>query len=258
MTKRTTRSKKTTAPTSPRCARCDAVPSGCQCKKAASSITQRKSKAKAPLPVTLSSPVAARAAAGSSSGALPLPLALDLELRPAPEHAASLPPLGVVPSPSQAETQLAAAVSHHAALGDHDSAVVVVEEPRLEPGTDTVQEASLLSAAPTSDSQRRFLAPLSAPSQAEAEPTVFELSVPSILNNDDADLDGDENEDLDEPENQKDLDGGRLSEKASRILWLSTMDAIGYMGKQPEWKYIFDDRKRARIVREKYWRIVRD
>ncbi|KAE8224579.1 hypothetical protein CF326_g8011, partial [Tilletia indica] len=258
MTNRTTRSKKTTTPTSPRCARCDAVPSGCQCKKAASSITQRKSKAKAPLPVTLSAPVAARAAAGISSGAPALPLALGSQVRPAPEQqAAPLPPLGVAPSPSQAETPPAADVGHHT---DQEGAAGV-EEFRPEPDTASVQEGSLLSAAPTSNSQRRFLAPLSAPSQAQAEPTALELSAPSILNNDDADLDEDENEDLDEPENQKDLDGGdggRLSEKASRILWLSTMDAIGYMEKQPEWKYIFDDRKRARIVREKYWRIVRD
>ncbi|KAE8183728.1 hypothetical protein A4X06_0g6319 [Tilletia controversa] len=53
-------------------------------------------------------------------------------------------------------------------------------------------------------------------------------------------------------------EGEKMNEKASRLLWLSTMDALDYLEKEEDWKYIFDDRKRARIVREKYWRMVRD
>ncbi|KAL9933638.1 hypothetical protein V8E36_007296 [Tilletia maclaganii] len=53
-------------------------------------------------------------------------------------------------------------------------------------------------------------------------------------------------------------DDENMSEKESRLLWLSTMHAISYMEKQQEYKYILDDRRRARVVREKYWRIVRD
>ncbi|KAK0521515.1 hypothetical protein OC835_006864 [Tilletia horrida] len=58
--------------------------------------------------------------------------------------------------------------------------------------------------------------------------------------------------------NQEQGSDTKLTEKASRQLWLSTMDALSHLESQDQYRYIFDDRKRARVVREKYWRIVRD
>ncbi|KAL9938919.1 hypothetical protein V8E36_002638 [Tilletia maclaganii] len=53
-------------------------------------------------------------------------------------------------------------------------------------------------------------------------------------------------------------DTEKLSEKEARVLWLSTVDALSHLASQDDYKYISDDRKRARVVREKYWQVVRD
>ncbi|KAE8239859.1 hypothetical protein A4X06_0g8003 [Tilletia controversa] len=49
-----------------------------------------------------------------------------------------------------------------------------------------------------------------------------------------------------------------FSESKSRHLWLSTVDALNHVKGSPKWQFIDDDRKRARVVREKYWRLVKE
>ncbi|KAK0519538.1 hypothetical protein OC842_007418, partial [Tilletia horrida] len=37
----------------------------------------------------------------------------------------------------------------------------------------------------------------------------------------------------------------------------STIDALAYVKTQPEWAFVADEKKRQRVIREKYWRLVR-
>ncbi|KAK0542311.1 hypothetical protein OC845_006683, partial [Tilletia horrida] len=49
-----------------------------------------------------------------------------------------------------------------------------------------------------------------------------------------------------------------MSEKESRLLWLSTADALNFVAEQEDAAFITNEKKRSRVVRERYWRIVRD
>ncbi|KAE8217033.1 hypothetical protein CF319_g8783 [Tilletia indica] len=68
------------------------------------------------------------------------------------------------------------------------------------------------------------------------------------------DEEGDEDE---EEENEKEGDS-KMSESKSRHLWLSTVDALQHVKTLERWEFITDDKKRARLVREKYWRLVKE
>ncbi|KAE8226489.1 hypothetical protein CF326_g7695 [Tilletia indica] len=71
---------------------------------------------------------------------------------------------------------------------------------------------------------------------------------------------GDGDEDHEEAEgNDEDDEDEELghNEKACRELWLSTEDALAHVKTKVKWEYVEDDKKRHRVIREKYWRLVK-
>ncbi|KAE8238473.1 hypothetical protein A4X13_0g8495 [Tilletia indica] len=66
-----------------------------------------------------------------------------------------------------------------------------------------------------------------------------------------------EDEDLEDTDDIDGEDNDLVNEKACRQLWLSTEDALAHVKSRTKWAYVVDEKKRQRVIREKYWRLVK-
>ncbi|CAD6970276.1 unnamed protein product [Tilletia controversa] len=182
---------------------------------------------------------------------------------PSPEPAASSGPAAAGPAPAgPAATPLhsAPATAAAEAVEAATAASTLTFSPHFMPGSVLASSSSSTAnqhpSAPDLPPASRDETP-DAPVQPEAGGGGGSLTNAGKKRKITTECSGDEG---DEQEDEDDETDGKttFSESKSRHLWLSTVDALNHVKGSPKWQFIDDDRKRARVVREKYWRLVKE
>ncbi|KAK0553336.1 hypothetical protein OC846_002581 [Tilletia horrida] len=261
-TRRTAKRAQTGLDSQQRCPSCGLAPDGCLCALLRKRKKPSRAKNTAATGPTTTPPSLAAAAADVAATAADLAAAAV---------AALLVPAG-------ADTDLTDTSPPRQPQEEHRQQLQLLSSstPRLQTAAPGMEEVAVSSTA--SDSNEPYhsatapsmpltpaaaLAPLPSSGAAgvleSASPTLQTIARAQIaaIDDDDEDDTNEDGNDTNEEDAQTDP-AAKMTEKESRLLFLSTIDALAYVNSQKKYRYILDDKKRARVVREQYWRIVRD